>query len=726
MDPSAIPPGVNPGDSPKPSTGDGKKDPNAVARNAPLIPRKEEGDVKVNGAIDDIFGKAWKARTVYDPWWTRYVAFVEGQQYLRSSRLGILVPDNRVPTGKTRITVNLMKPTLQQMLAIMTTEKPMLTAAPASQDSKDKNRADVATQVLRKVQQPSWLNFPLNDRLQKRWKAITGTAAILPEWDPDGGKIVKKVQPDPATGKPVEVVDPETGEPIWEAEGALDLLMFTSFEVYPIGACTSEKDAEGVIFAGSIDPDEAERKYGVTSNQTTGGAGGKKGNDGNDGAGPSRVSALLSRVFSMFGPGAGYLSQWGAVTNKGIDVLRIFIAPSISEPSGRYILRVGNKIVHDDASPMEGEFRFPPVFFRHEENGKRFFGNGVMELVIDLQIELNNAISQMAQQRKLNLNPKILVPDTCAIQEEDYLSSEGSVLRYNSMDGGDKPTPIPLPGIESALFQILQVYQDLFDRIVGLNEPSRGEVVPKMSGKSIQLLQEANKSRLGTVVTQDYERWADVAERVLFLVGKHYGEDKLRELAGANYASMEADFYTTALQDPVQIIVENDNALPQDRANRFSLITQMAGAGGPLTLEEPLRSQVFRLLKFSDVQGMLEEENLDDLRVRRMYQAIVQTGQPQAAAEYDNPMKCRASLEVLMKNEEFEELGRVAPERAARVIQLYQQYGMRLQGMPIPGPDGTPLPPGTVPPQDMAQDQVKKAGAPEARGSPPAPPAPQQ
>lgn len=698
---------------------EGKETKPEVQEKARLVRPKSDGDVKVNADIDDLFEKAWKARSLYDAWWTRYVAFVENQQYLRSTRYGSLVPDNRVPTGKTRITVNLMKPTLQQMVSIMTTEKPQLTAAPASQDSKDKNRADCSTQVLKKLQQPSWLDFPGKDRLQKRWKAITGTCAIVPEWNPDAGPVVKKIVPNPVTGEPQAALD-DKGNTIWEHTGALELPFFTSFEIYPDPGCSSEQDAEFVFLVTSMDPEEAKRRYGVSvSAKDTGGRERKKGSDANEG-GPSRVSALLARVYSMFGAAGGYLSQWGAVSNRGVDVLRLYIAPSVNEPSGRYILRVGDKIVHDEPSEMRGEFRFDPVFFRHEENGKRFFGNGVMELVIDLQIELNNAISQMAQQRKLNLNPKILVDDRCQIQEEDYLSSEGSVLRFNGFADAQPPKPIQMPGIEPALFQILQLYQDMFDRIVGLNEPSRGEAVPKLTGKAIQLLQEANRSRLGTVVTQDYERWADVAERVLFLVGKHLEPDALKELAGSNYASMEEDFYTSVLSEPVDIVVENDNALPQDRAQRFSLIAQMAGAGGPLTLEEPLRTQVFKLLKYADVSGLLEEENLDDLRVRRMYQDIVKTGRPQMPAEYDNPVKCRYSLEVLMKNQEFEELAAKEPNKAALVVQLYRLYAQRLSGVPMPGPGGGQMPPGVVPPQDMVQKQMQAATVPEPKGSPPA------
>jgi hypothetical protein len=616
-----------------------------------------------------------------------------------------------------RITVNLMKPTLQQMVAIMTAEKPMLAAAPASQDTNDKNRADVATQVLRKAQLPTWLNFALIDRLQKRWKAVTGTSCVLPEWNPEGGVFRKKVVPG-KDGKPVVALD-DDGEEIYEPEGDLDLLFFTSFEIYPDPSCTSEKDAEYVFLVSSMDPDEAERRYGVKKKGTTGTE------KGEGTGGPSRVSSLLARVFSMFGPNGGYLTQWGAVSNRGVDVLRLFIAPNLSEPEGRKILMVGDKVVHDDSSEMAGEFRFDPVFYRHEENGKRFFGNGVMELVVDLQIELNSAISQMAQQRRLNLNPKMLVPDTCNVQDEDWLSSEGSIMRYGSM-GGEKPEPLKIPGIEPALFQTIQVYQDMFDRIIGLSEPSRGEPVSRISGKSIQLLQEANRSRLGVVGTSDFERWADVAERILYLAGKHFTPDRLRTVAGDNYASMEDDFFSESLHDPVDVIVENDNALPQDRAGRLSLISQLAASGGPLTLEEPLRTEVFKMLKYQDVQGILEEENLDEMRMRRLYKAIVATEQAQMPGVYDNPVKCRAALEVMMKAEDFERLGQENPAAAAAVVQLYLAYGQMLAGVPLPGPGGAPMPPGVIPPQDMVNPALKAAATPEPKGSPPAPQGPPQ
>jgi hypothetical protein len=60
-------------------TDDAPETPQAVAKKARLVPAKDDGEDKVRSAVEDLFEKAYKARTLWDPWWTRYVAFTEGQ-----------------------------------------------------------------------------------------------------------------------------------------------------------------------------------------------------------------------------------------------------------------------------------------------------------------------------------------------------------------------------------------------------------------------------------------------------------------------------------------------------------------------------------------------------------------------------------------------------------------------------------------------------------------------
>lgn len=167
----------------------------------PLVAKKEN----VEQVIKDVLAlhtEAAKDRLNYEGMWMLCQAFYEGQQYVKWRETERrLLTDEKVPPWRVRVVHNRIRPTIDQVVAILSSDQPILSTRPASNDFEDTNTAEVTSAILAFLK--NQLKFLDLDRMVKRWKAICGTCAIEAIWDPNAGEILPVPATDPVTGQPV-------------------------------------------------------------------------------------------------------------------------------------------------------------------------------------------------------------------------------------------------------------------------------------------------------------------------------------------------------------------------------------------------------------------------------------------------------------------------------------------------------------------------------------------
>jgi hypothetical protein len=554
------------------------------------------------------------------------------------------------------------------------------------------------------------------NRVVTHWNLVTGTTIVESEWDPYAPPYRPKMEMGPEGWMPVPKTGPDgapltgpDGKPeyVMEPKGALRRNVYTSLETFPEPGSSGPDNADWCFLVLSMAPEEVERRYGFKPKSASASASTQ---DGTGVAG--RVGQLLQRAFGLFGEGFSYSTSASGLS-RAVDVLRFYQAPCAEAPAGRLIVMIEGKVIYDDVSPGRGYFRFPFEVFNLGTHGKRWFPGGLVQRLLDIQREMNRTISRYAETLALMGNPRIWMPRQVKWNRESLTNRPGLVFEYDPVDGL-KPEIAHGVTMPSDTFRHLERLENSFNRISGIEEALQGQMPSaNASGRAIEALQGKNLQRLTAVAQKQNESWARVLRFELWLAGQYWDDGMKITAVGRNYKPMVVDFNRSDFSTPLDIVVQNGSALPQDPASRQQLLNQMFGPGGPMvTLPPDMRRFYLSLSKHgADLISFFDEETIFETCTRNQI-AECMAGQPQQAIYNDDHRTARRILSMFMAGQEFKE----APDQVkALIADLDRQHALwELQPKDAAGIN---LPPG-----------AEMAAVPQVPGAPPAPvqPNPQQ
>ena len=707
-----------------------KKPPRKVPK--PLVPavapEGEDNEAERVSAVQTLFSEAWEFRRSRESLDMDCYAFARGDQYGRwSVKEHRFITDDQTPSWRIRETRNMIAPTIEQMVSILTVTRPVLRPRPATGDREDEDTADVGAAILDKLRLD--LNFSGLDRILKTQKAISGTSALEMEFDPYAGPFVAETEIDedeasPTFGDAILVHD-EEGNQVYKPQGKFRARIWNGLEFLADPVSPYREDWRYCFTVTTRNRKQLERETGKEIGQDGGGDGGKGGSPGTMG----RIAMQLQKLHSFIGGNPG--TRLGAAPNRAddVEVYRCHLAPSIHEPGGRLIMVAGDRILYDDVSPTRGLWRFPVWAFYHTFDGTSPYGDGVVKILLDLQRDYNKTVSQMIEHRNLMLKGKWLVPRGCEIEQEAITSEPGEIIEYAGSEPWMKPEQVRPHPIDGSYFQLLDADARDFYRLAGIEAATRGESVPNIrTGRGLEVLKSGNTERLQNVVKADFEVWRDIGSYLLWLAGQHWDDGTLIRVAGRNSTQMMKAFRKAKFQEPFDVIVENDDALPTDPIDRLQVLGAMFGQGGIMSnkdLSAPDKALYFQMAKFSDINRFIEQQNLSEINVRRKIGLIVdeEPSVPQVADNFEEHATCIRVLRDYFLTHDYYAL---PPEKKALLTDLHASYAAYLAPPPMnqpqptpPMPGGTPVAPGAMTPEAIAAS-AEQPQAP-AEGSPPSP-----
>jgi len=268
-------------------------------------------------------------------------------------------------------------------------------------------------------------------------------------------------------------------------------------------------------------------------------------------------------------------------TKNSILMLKYYEFPNVLHPKGRYVVIAGKELVYDSENEEEEKDKGLPdggwVKLDYIPIPGQFFPKDMIADLIPLNHQYNKSQSMIARWRNLTVIPKILIPESCDVEEDAWTDEPGEKIRYFAMPGMSEPKVVQPPPMPNWLFSWNQlIIQDMND-VAMTHDPSFGKYPKRLtSGKAISALQEQDVGSLSDPFACMEDSFGTWGTQVLVTMAERYEDARLAEIVSSNN-KLEAikAFKGTDLRNNTRVICELEQGLPQSKMARIQMATDL-------------------------------------------------------------------------------------------------------------------------------------------------------
>jgi hypothetical protein len=413
-------------------------------------------------------------------------------------------------------------------------------------------------------------------------------------------------------------------------------------------------EAEWLIEESVQSVEYVKRRYGVQLNADT----------------PANPGLIESRMGAVFTPGTGGY--------KGVKVREYWCKPNSDYPDGCRKVWAQGKLLKEDSKPFDP---FPYVMLSGIPIPGRLWPTSIAEQLRGPQTELNKVKSQIAENRNRVGNPTVLASKQAVQDPEkftDSMTMPGGVYFFD--DTGTQnavPSYLQAPPLPQYVVDEIARIEESIQEISGQHEVTSANVPPGVTAASaINLLQEADDTRLGPGVTDLEVQLGRFGTKILKLVARFYTDSRTIRIAGENSSWEIVDFRGTQIRDNTRVEVQAGSQFPHSKAAKQAwmqdLLTFFVQSGNP-----PHGRQLAQFLKDFGMGGaerLLEEYTRDEAQVNRENQQLA-LGTPLQINSYDNDEEHVAGHSDFQKSQKYSNL----PPQVKQVFEQHvQQHRDRL------------------------------------------------
>lgn len=300
---------------------------------------------------------------------------------------------------------------------------------------------------------------------------------------------------------------------------------------------------------------------------------------------------------------------------------------------GKHVIAIDQTLLFEEK--YEKHF-FPFVFFHWSKKLFGFWGQGLVEQIQNIQLEINKLLWVIQRSMHLAGSFKILLENGSKIVKEHMNNDIGAIINYT----GTQPSYVVPPIVPPEIYQHLQNLKNAAFEQAGVSQLSAAAKKPEGldSGKALREYNDIESDRFMTV-GQNYERFfVDLAGVVVSMAKSLYGEGEESykvKVPGKRFIEtidwkdvhMHEDSYVLKCY-PV-------SALPDEPAGRLQTIQELMQAG----LIDPESGR--RLLDYPDLES---EEVLNDASLDYLHEILdkmAETGEYTPPEPYDNLQQAR-------------------------------------------------------------------------------------
>jgi hypothetical protein len=321
-------------------------------------------------------------------------------------------------------------------------------------------------------------------------------------------------------------------------------------------------------------------------------------------------------------------------TYKGIKVFEFWAKPSSDCPQGRHCVWAKEKILDDGPNPYK---HIPYIRFQSIPVPGRFWGSSIAEQLRGPQTELNKIKSQIVENAQRIGNPAILI---AATSNTKVSGVPGEEIKFDDASMNSRPEYLKPPDMPAYVIEQINRIEASMQEISGQHEVSQAQVPPGVKAASaINLLQEADDTRLGPAIAEMEQALWKAATMALEVVAQYWTDERIVMIAGENHKLDAISFKGAALKENTQVECQTGSMLPQSKAARQAAIQDFLALAFQYEGQQPLNPRFLaKTLKDLDAGALSKfygDVSQDEGQINRENQELA-NGKPVKLHVYDN------------------------------------------------------------------------------------------
>ena len=572
--------------------------------------------------LDKLLSMARGARSRFEPTWHLNYAYYFGEQWLFWNRGRLDRP--RLDPHRVTLTDNRIIGIVRTELAKMTKSKPSFQVVPTTPEDADVQASIMAEKILDYLWRKEHLRNKLVDVLL--WSRITGSGFWKIVWDNSKGKKVQVLADN--EGKPVlhaetgapmkpEAVQDEEGklpeglQPKTIATGDVHVETVAPFEFLADPIARRIEDCEWCIQENVKSQEYVKQHYGIVVPTDTDIA-----------PGPTEA-----RMFPSY--------QMGGTSNyKGVKLHEYWCKPNETHPEGRRAVWCKGKMLFEGPNPYGC---LPYVMFTGIPIPGRFWPTSTVEQLRTPQTELNKIRSQILESAQRTGNPAFMSSRQANIS---YSGVPGERIDYDDTVPNAVPSYLEPPPMPAYVLQQQERIEQSMQDISGQHEVSNAQVPAGVKAASaINLLQEADDTRLGPNIYDMEETLGVAGSMLLKLVAKYWTDERTIIIAGKDHALDSMVFKGAALKENTEVEVQAGSQFPKSKAAKQAAIQDMLNLYFQYQGQQPMNKRmigkVLEDMEAGALAKLFGDVSVDESQINRENQQISQ-GMPIQINAFDN------------------------------------------------------------------------------------------
>lgn len=330
--------------------------------------------------------------------------------------------------------------------------------------------------------------------------------------------------------------------------------------------------------------------------------------------------------------GSGEISIWASnIPQRHGEMVQVVEAWKLpSKPGakdGHHAIVLDNVTLFSE--PYEKDY-FPFLFWRWNVRPIGFWGQGIAEQLLGIQMEINKILRTIQVSMHLVSVPKIFIEAGSKIVESHLNNKVGGIIKYV----GTPPVEGKLGTIPPDLFQHLdRLYARAFE-VVGISQLSAMAAKPQglNSGKALREYNDIESERFMSVAHRDEAVTIQAAKMYIDLAKEIYEEFGDYKVKTKGSRSLEVLDWSDVDMDEDQYIMQvfPVSALSKTPAGRLQDIQELMSAG-LIGKEDGMK-----LLDFPDLQQFYNFNNAGLENIERTIELMIDNGEYQTPEPYQN------------------------------------------------------------------------------------------
>ena len=543
-----------------------------------------------------------------------------------------------------RVRVNKILPQIQNRAARLTKEPVKYEVRPESSSTADKDAARLGIEIINDI----WDKQDLN--LKRIHLAMVFQQA---------GYGYVHVNWNDLIGRPM--TDPETGE--LEYEGDVGVEVVSPLEIFVDPLAKSLDEAQWIMRAKIRKLDYFRMRFPEKGEMV-------KQED-------CWLQSLQYDMRQNTLSGVGFVSDSTTPLMKDAAIeICYYEKRSRKHPNGRQIITANGVLLENKELPI-GEI--PYAKFDDIVIGNRFIGESVITHMRPIQDRYDRLIYKRDAYVSKVLAGKYLAARGHGLSPEALDDQTGEVLEYDPVPQAGPPQAVDPPVIPQYAYTEEDRMDMQMDYISGINQVSRG-ILPSASipAEGMQLLQEADQTRMGIETRQHELAWAQVGRYILKFVGKFYEYPRILKIAGSDLDYTVKTFIGEDLRNNFDVHVVAGSTSPQSKVLKRQDIMNSFTQGllGDPT-DPKVRVKVLEALEFGQIEGLWEDQAINMAQINKQI-AQIENGEVPIRNENDDHVMHYMEKNKFRKTDKFTALSPRSQQIMLADIQYHLEEMIRL------------------------------------------------